>query len=374
MSKSRGLDILDPGYADPRIPVMDHIQGLSREALIHFTGIDPIQEPHRLNETFRTLCEIFEVDLLWGSGLPDDPAAMFDWSDGETTKTNPEGNPVVQWGIFGATAQVDGGHYLQIPRPAGVDEALAFEPLAHFPKSVEEYHSEFEEKYAHMLETCGEVCYPIPDHYTTCFHWALAIFGFELLCEAGLEEDRFAELMSRFAEISIRVTTAWSRVEGLQALILHDDLTMTRGPIFSPDWYRRHIFVHYPEIFRPLKEAGIPIIFTSDGNCTEFVEDIFHAGADGLNMEYMVDLARLAADYSDKILIGNMNSAVLAHGPDEAIEEEVRRCIEAGARAPRFVANVGGQLTHDIPRFHLETYLDARKACCRAARAGHEDK
>jgi hypothetical protein len=49
----------------------------------------------------------------------------------------------------------------------------------------------------------------------------------EPLCEAGLEEDRFAELVNRFAEISLRITTAWSRVEGVKGFILHDDLTMT---------------------------------------------------------------------------------------------------------------------------------------------------
>jgi hypothetical protein len=64
MSKSRGVAVLDPGCGDSRIPVMDHIQGLSRDALIHFTGIDPIREPDRLNETFQRVCEVFEVDLL----------------------------------------------------------------------------------------------------------------------------------------------------------------------------------------------------------------------------------------------------------------------------------------------------------------------
>jgi uroporphyrinogen-III decarboxylase len=39
----------------------------------------------------------------------------------------------------------------------------------------------------------------------------------------------------------------------------------------------------------------------------------------------------------------------------------VRRCLEAGSAAPRFVINVGGQLTHDIPVAHLEYYLAVRK-------------
>ena len=110
---------------------------------------------------------------------------------------------------------------------------------------------------------------------------------------------------------------------------------------------------------------GVPVIFTSDGDCSMFVDDIFDAGADGLNFEYSVDLAGLVERYPDKILIGNMNSHTLAAGSPEQIEAEVRRCVEAGCRAPRFVVNVGGQLTHDIPIANLETYLDCRKRLSR---------
>ena len=198
----------------------------------------------------------------------------------------------------------------------------------------------------------------------------MAILGFELLCEAGLEEEDFHALMDRFAEVSLRITTAWSRVRGLKAFICHDDLTMTSGPIFSPDWYRRHIFNHYPSLFAPLKRAGIPVIFTSDGNCSCFVDDIFAAGADGFNFEYTVSLRNLVERHGDKILIGNLCSDTIARGPIEKIEAEVRECIDVGRHAPRFVINVGGGITHDMPVAHLEAYLKIRSRLCREARQG----
>jgi hypothetical protein len=201
-------------------------------------------------------------------------------------------------------------------------------------------------------------------------HLLPRLFGFELLCLACLEDERrFGALMERFAQVSLRITTAWSQVEGLHAFILHDDLTMSSGPVFSPAWYRRHIFAHCPPIFRPLLDKGVPIIFTSDGDCPEFVDDVFAAGAEGLNFEYLVDLGSLVERYPDKILIGNLNSSTLARGPREAITREVRACMEVGARARRFVVNVGGGLTHDIPVEHLEHYLSLRKELARSLRA-----
>lgn len=361
MSREVGLNVLAGRARGERIPVMEHLWGLAREAILHFSGIDPVREPQRVNEAFKQLAETFEVDLVWGGGLPEpDKDEIYDWSDGRTVRSNHQGHPVVQWGVFGATHQEDGRHLVQVPKPASVNDALAFEPLQYFPETVDQYAERFSRQYQRMLASCGTTCQPVPHHYTTAFHWPLAIFGFELLCEAGMVEDRFARLMKRFAEISRRITLAWARVPGLAGFILHDDLTMTSGPIFPPAWYRRHIFSHYPAIFEPLKRANIPIIFTSDGDCSCFVDDIFAAGADGLNFEYMVDMNRLVCDYPDRILIGNMNSGVLATGPKEAITQEVRRCLETGARAPRFVLNVGGQLTHDIPIEHLEHYLSIR--------------
>ena len=325
MAIDLGQAILRPDYRGRRVAVMEHVRGMSRQAIRHFSGIDPLREPGRLNEAFRRIAEVFEIDLLWGGGLPTNAALpeapsalgyeeMFDWDDGQTIKRTRDGLEVVQWGIFGAVHQEDGRHFVHVPKPRSVDEALAFEPLQYFPKTVEQYRVEFARQYEQMLESVDAIAYPLPHHYTTCFHWPLAIFGFELLCEVGMEEDRFGRLMERFAEISIRVATAWSQVEGLKGFIFHDDLTMTRGPVFPPAWYRRHIFPHYPAIFAPLRRRGVPIIFTSDGNCSMFVADIFAAGAEGLNFEYLVDLQSMVRDYPEKILIGNMNSATLASG------------------------------------------------------------
>lgn len=365
MSRNIGQQLLAGKITAARLPVMEHMGGLSCEMIVHFTGISPIKEPTRLNEAFRRLAEIFEVDLLWGGGLPDVDREVLDWSDGQTVKRNANGDEMVQWGIFGAAHQEDGRHFTHIPKPASLDDALDFDPLKYFPKTVEQYQEEFTAKYQKMLDSCGDLCLPLPHHYTTCFHWPLAIFGFELLCEAGMEEDRFTVLMERFVEISVRITTAWSQVPGVEGFILHDDLAMTGGPIFAPAWYRKHIFIHYPRIFEPFKKVGIPIVFTSDGNINAFVDDIFAAGADGLNFEYMVDLAYLVEHHNDKILIGNMNSHLLAAGPLDAITAEVHRCLEIGAKAPHFVINVGGQLTHDIPIAHLEHYLKLRKQLSR---------
>jgi len=369
MSLELALGVLNPNYRGERIPVMEHFLACSREVVEHFTGFDPLA-PNGLglSHIYRRLAEKLEIDLFWGAGPVGDDSETHDWSDGETVKKTRQGHPSVQWGIFHVASQEDGRHFLDVPKPASLDAALQFDPLKHFPESEDEYAAKFQAEHDKSQHLAGGTGYVIPFHYTTAFHWPLAIFGFELLCEAGMEEDDFSALMVRFTEISRRITRAWARVEGLKAFICHDDLTITAGPIFPPDWYRAHIFPHYPSIFAPLKDKGIPVIFTSDGNCSYFIDDIFAAGADGLNFEYLVNLRDLVEHHGDKILIGNLNSSTIARGPIERIESELRQCIEVGWHAPRFVMNVSGGLTHDMSIGHLEAYLKLRSDLCRGAR------
>ena len=364
-----GLEVLNANYRGDRIPVMEHYLACSREVVKHFTGFDPLAPGGPgLNHIYRRLAEKLEIDLFWGAGPVGDDIETHDWSDGETVKTTRQGHPSVQWGIFHVVSQEDGRHFLDVPKPASLDAALQFDSLRYFPDTEDEYAAKFQAEHDLSEDLAGGTGNVIPFHYTTAFHWPLAIFGFELLCEAGMEEDDFSALMVRFVEISKRITRAWARVQGLKAFICHDDLTMTAGPIFQPDWYRTHIFPHYPAIFAPLKDKGIPVIFTSDGNCSCFVDDIFAAGADGLNFEYLVNLRDLVERHGDKILIGNLCSATIARGSVERIESEVRQCIEVGKNAPRFMMNVSGGFTHDMPIGHIEAYLRVRSKLCREAR------
>ncbi len=368
MSTQLALEFLKPCYKGSRIPVMEHYIGLSREVVVHFTGSDPLAPGADLTYIYRRLAIALDIDLFWGEGPVVAGRETHDWGDGQTVKMTREGHPAVQWGVFHVVSQEDGRHFLHVPKPVSVEEALQLDPLKYFPDTVDQYRQRFQQEHDDLQARAGEAGYVIPQHYTTQFHWALAIMGFELLCEAGMEEDDFHALMDRFAVISRRITTAWSQVKGLKAFICHDDLTMTSGPIFKPDWYRRHIFPHYVKTFAPLKAAGVPIIFTSDGNCTCFVEDIFSAGADGLNFEYLVSLRDLVECHGDKILIGNLSSDVVSRGPVAHIEKEVRDAIDIGKHAPRFVFNVGGGLTHGMSPENLDAYLAFRRRLCREAR------
>ncbi|MFB0517244.1 MAG: uroporphyrinogen decarboxylase family protein, partial [Candidatus Neomarinimicrobiota bacterium] len=158
---------------------------------------------------------------------------------------------------------------------------------------------------------------------------------------------------------------AWSQVD-IEVFISHDDLAMTKGPIFRPDWFREHIFPHYPQIWKPLKDKGIKVIFCSDGNYGPLIDDIAAAGADGFIIEPSVDLQTVVGKYGGrKAIIGNVDTKVLTFEGEKEIEAEVRRCVSTAGHHPGFFINAVGGIPHNIPLKNVEAYF----AACRKYRS-----
>lgn len=82
------------------------------------------------------------------------------------------------------------------------------------------------------------------------------VFGWKLfLISAVTQEVRFDRLLDRFFELSVKRTKALARTS-MKVVILHDDLTSNNGPVLAPEWYERHIFPRYPDIFKLLLNSG----------------------------------------------------------------------------------------------------------------------
>lgn len=357
MSKERAELALNLKMAD-KIPQVEWFSGMAPEIIEKLTGINPYENAE---EAFYKVLVLLDADMIWGN-LPTKETETFRWAPGEGIKRDKAGKIVSRWGIFGTTSQEDGAH-LKIQGINSVDDVYRFNPLLYMNKSAGELSHEFRKTYIKNQNTVGGKALALQNHYTTLFHWPLSLFGWELFMEAAaLDSERFGKLLEKFAELSIRIMTAWSTVNDIPAFISHDDLCMTQGPVFRPDWYRKYIFPFYPKIWKSLKDKGIKILFCSDGDITCFIDDIANAGADGFIIEALVDLEYLVKRYGDsKVIIGGIDTKVLSTGSKDDIVEEVERCVKIGGKYPGYCLNASGGLTHDIPYDNLIVYLETCK-------------
>ncbi len=203
-----------------------------------------------------------------------------------------------------------------------------------------------------MLDEMGRLhkavaatAYPCAWHYGTLVTRATLEFGWEpFLQAAALDAEGFGRICDRFGEASLAVATGWANTEGVEAVFIHDDLAATRGPILSPDWYRRYVFPWHGRIYDRIHECGRKAVYVCDGNYLSLLDDILELGPDGLYIESAsMDPAELMGRAGhDKIYLLKSNAWNLDHGTPEDVWEELGRIRQLHSEYPGMIMYRGG--------------------------------
>lgn len=230
------------------------------------------------------------------------------------------------------------------------EEILSFDPVAEYGlPSIEDRAACFEKSWQSAQAAHPEQVVP-GGYYKTLFSACIHAFGWEMfLSSAPLDYERFDRVLEGFFQISMANFRAWAQTSA-RVFICHDDIVWSQGAVFHPDWYRKYTFPRYKKLWAVLKEAGKKILFCSDGDFTQFVDDIADAGADGFIFEPLTDLEYVVRKYGrDKVVIGNVDTRILTFGDKEAIRRDVQRCMDLGKPCPGFFIAVGNHIPHNVP-------------------------
>ncbi len=241
------------------------------------------------------------------------------------------------------------------------EEVLNYNPSELMPEPVEELAERDEKQYQKMLGKLKGRAEPYGFYYTTLFMWPVMVFGWELfLTSAVSQEERFDKLLDRFFQLSIKRTQALARTS-MNVVILHDDITFKDGPVLAPEWYERHIFPRYPDIFKPLLEAGKKVIFCSDGKLDVFLERLIELGIDGFMPETpATNLDKLLEIGKDKVIIGGIDTGILTRGSPNEVLTHTQEVLQKTLDLPGFFISSPGGLYGNIPLENLRSYFQAR--------------
>jgi uncharacterized protein YbcV (DUF1398 family) len=202
--------------------------------------------------------------------------------------------------------------------------------------------------------------------YTTCMSGLIYMLGWDFLLEcAGTDPKRFGEVTNRYCDWMCRFFEALGKSD-VPVVMIHDDIVWTEGAFIHPDWYRKYIFPNYKKMFKPLIESGKKILFTSDGNYTEFLDDIADCGVNSFVLEPLTDMQVLADKYGKThSFIGNADTRILLSGSKDDIYNEVKRCMDIGKKYPGFIMAVGNHIPANTPvdncLYYNDFYMQMRK-------------
>jgi uroporphyrinogen-III decarboxylase len=230
------------------------------------------------------------------------------------------------------------------------EEVLRFDPMAVYgPRDRAALIRRYEQQYANRCRLWPDAV-NMTGVYITLISGLIEIFGWEmLLVAAGTDAKRFGRLAGRYADWIAQFFEALAEAD-VPVVMVHDDIVWTSGPFLHPDWYREFVFPSYRRLFAPLVDSGKRVLFTSDGNYTEFVDDIVTCGVHGFVMEPTTDMAAVAEKYGrTHVFVGNADTRILLGGTREEIRAEVARCIDIGKDCPGFFMAVGNHIPPNTP-------------------------
>lgn len=230
------------------------------------------------------------------------------------------------------------------------EQVLAFDPVESL--GTIDHAAAVEQFESHYAANCAA----FPDSvnmtgiYITVVSGLIDLFGWDLLLTAaGIDPEAFGELTNRYSNWIQQYFDALAEAN-VPVVMIHDDIVWTSGAIFRPDWYRRYVFPNLKRQLGPVVDSGKRILFTSDGNYTEFIDDIADCGVHGFVMEPTTDMAYVASKYGrTHVFVGNADTRILLTGTPEQIRAEVERCMAIGKPYPGFFMAVGNHIPPNTP-------------------------
>lgn len=274
----------------------------------------------------------------------------------------------VAWGKRGRVTDMghaefmEGGVDFRAPKPSPfstIEDVWAFDAvreygLPDFQTLVAYYralHEKHEREFPNQLAPGG--------YYKTLVSGAIESFGWDMLLLAASEPDAFEKVLDSFFRLTLHHVKAWAET-GIHVYISHDDMVWSEGAFLHPDFYRRVIFPRYRELWAVLKARGIKVLFCSDANYLEFLDDIAEAGADGFIFEPMMPLDTVVERYGrTHVIVGSkVDCRTLTSGTPDRIRAEVDATLELARSCPGFIVAVGNHIPSNVPVENGLFYLD----------------
>jgi len=153
----------------------------------------------------------------------------------------------------------------------------------------------------------------------------------------------------------------------LDVIMIGDDLTGQKGPLFRPDFYRRVVKPRQKQLVQYIRSrTKAKIWYHTCGACVEYIPDLLDNGIDILNPVQIsaagMDPATLKARFGDRLSFwgGAIDAQhVLPVAPPETIREHVRRNLAIWKPGGGYVFNNVHNIQAFVPPENIVALFDA---------------
>ncbi len=198
------------------------------------------------------------------------------------------------------------------------------------------------------------------------FHAVYGLMGLERFSYALFDRpDEVQRLLDGFSRQAVAAAELAAEAQLAPLFFIGDDVAYKHRLMFSPDYLRATCIQMIAAMCEPLNRAGIKVVFHSDGNVNDILDDLVDAGVAGINpIEPLagMDIGDLKRRYGRRlILVGNVDcSVVLPLGTRREVVEATRACLRAAAPGGGHFIGSSSEITPATP---LENVLAFYETC-----------
>ncbi len=189
------------------------------------------------------------------------------------------------------------------------------------------------------------------------------LMGFETFALAVYEQPDLVEaLFDKVGSLVYTHCDNLSSIDAVGVLRFNDDLCYKKGPLVSPEVYRKYLFPWMRKIINLCHIRGKPILFHTDGNNAKLLDDYLDMGVDALNPidPTGMDIRATRAKVGTRIcLTGNINQTYpLGLGTPEEVELEALQLLRDVAQEGAYCMGSGHSVQGYVPLQNFNAMVD----------------
>ncbi len=235
-------------------------------------------------------------------------------------------------GSSSAVASDGTSHYVQhgkIPL-----EELYARPDPDLPQAVE--------KAQETIRVAREEGLAVIAYVPWCFHAACTALGLQHLALLAYDEPEYLHALFEWVEEGARRAIREALIPlGVDVVLFDGDCAYRNGLMVNPRMFRQLVFERTAKTVAPLRDAGIPYAFHSDGKVDDLLPilmELDFSGFHGVEAQAN-DLADIKRRFGrDITLIGNMDVVFLTHATVQEVRAETERMLTIGMQGGRYIA------------------------------------
>ena len=208
----------------------------------------------------------------------------------------------------------------------------------------------------------------VPSGYAGIYERAYFLMGFEeFMTNLALNPSLIGDLLDKITDYKIEIAKGFIKL-GIKIGHSGDDLGTQLGTMFSKQTFQKILKPRIARLWKVYKDAGLPVMFHSCGNVTEFIPDLIEIGLDVIEpVQPVMDLSYLKKEFGRDITFwgGIDTQKVLPYGKPEEVRKLASDTIKILGKGGGYIIATAQEVMKDVPienvKALVETIIDERE-------------